>query len=1048
MWSLHDSHAKSRYAGTVMHIRCPHCRNPIELIDDSALSSATCPSCGSSFSLIGSEETQTFTPETCDSIGHFQLIEKLGVGAFGTVWMAHDSELDRRVAVKIPRKGQLSPDEAEKFLREARAAAQLNHPGIVNVYEVGREDDTVYIISDLIDGLTLADWLTGQQPTPREAAELCRKIAEALHHAHERGVTHRDLKPANVMIDREGEPHLMDFGLARREAGEITMTMDGQVLGTPAYMSPEQARGDAHRADARSDVYSLGVVLFESMTGETPFRGNTRMLLHQLLTEDVPSPRKLNGSIPRDLETICLKCLHREPSRRYRSAKDLEQDLTQWLEGKPIQARRVTPVERAWLWCRRRPALVGGGLAALLVFVAVSLIFKERQNNAEASRLVEGLLTADTTHVSLLVDNLKEYESWVRDDLSAAYSESPDDSNAKLHAALAMLPHDMSVLEFLRGRLLRVSPTQFAPVRDLLRPHHRDVIEHYWSIADDTSIEPALRFRAACALADYDPQNKRWSDTEFTGFVAESMINVLPSQLLIWRDAMRPVRTHLSIPLSEIYRDATRSEQIRSVTTETLADYLADEPNGLFDMLADADGRQFPVIYEPLTAYRAKAIELANAEIAKTPAENANDDDKEAQAILQANSAVLLYKLNVPEQIWPLLSHSPDPRVRSHIIHRLGAHSDTAEPIAKRYTVERDVTVRSGLLMSLGEFNEAALSKRVRDQMVETILSDYQSAPDSGLHSAAEWLLRRWGHDDEITAINEELARTERSLRSDLKDGRSWYLTGQGQTFVVIDAGEFTMGAPMSENHTDYDEPVHRRRIGRRFAISTREVTRAQWRKFMPDVDTRWNRVRLDHYAPTDDSAMPAVSWYKATQYCNWLSQQEGIPEDQWCYLPNDQGQFRSGMKPKPGFTDLTGYRLPTEPEWEYACRAGTTTSRYYGQTDTLVPHYARFFGNGENQGWPTAQLKPNNFGLFDMLGNLSEWCFDERHSYPSDATAVVPDKPKSAPVGDTSRRIVRGGSFYNLAENIRSADRVHMDPGRRVFGIGFRPARTLPSAE
>ena len=357
-----------------VHLNCPHCRNPIEIVAHGPAEEVICPSCGSSFRL-DPDRTQSWAKDKLPKLGKFELIEAVGRGAFGTVYHARDTQLQRIVAVKVPRSGQLSTDEDEdRFIREARNAAQLNHPSIVPVHEVGRSDTFPYIVSEFVEGLRFPTRLTDQRPGFRDSAQLVARVAEALEHAHAQGVVHRDLKPSNIMLSPEGTPRVMDFGLAKRDAGEITVTVEGQVLGTPAYMSPEQATGQAHHVDGRSDVYSLGVILFELLTGELPFRGNQRMLLHHVIHDEPRPPRSLNDRVPRDLETICLKAMAKEPARRYQTAQAMSDDLQRYLAGEPIAARPVGRLERSLRWCRRNPLVAGLSAAVALVLVTGSSV--------------------------------------------------------------------------------------------------------------------------------------------------------------------------------------------------------------------------------------------------------------------------------------------------------------------------------------------------------------------------------------------------------------------------------------------------------------------------------------------------------------------------------------------------------------------------------------------------------------------------------------------------------------------------------------------------
>ncbi len=306
-------------------------------------------------------------------LGRFEVHERLGGGAFGVVYRAFDPQLERDVALKVPRTGVLEkPIAAQRFMREAKAAAHLRHPNIVPIYDAGREGDQHYIASAFIAGSPLDETVESGPVDPRRAATIVRELADALEYAHSQGVIHRDIKPANVMLDAKSHPHLMDFGMARLETSVSKLTQDGSVLGTPAYMSPEQAAGKNDEVGGASDQYSLCTLFYELLTGQTPFSGPAHVVIVNVLKTAPKPPRELKPDIPRDLETICLKGMSKEPSQRYASCRELAEDLRRWLDGEPITARPIGPLERLVRWCRRNPVIASLIATAALLLVAIA----------------------------------------------------------------------------------------------------------------------------------------------------------------------------------------------------------------------------------------------------------------------------------------------------------------------------------------------------------------------------------------------------------------------------------------------------------------------------------------------------------------------------------------------------------------------------------------------------------------------------------------------------------------------------------------------------
>ncbi len=348
-----------------------------------------------------------------------------------------------------------------------------------------------------------------------------------------------------------------------------------------------------------------------------------------------------------------------------------------------------------------------------------------------------------------------------------------------------------------------------------------------------------------------------------------------------------------------------------------------------------------------------------------------------------------------------------------------------------------ETSMRRALILALGTYETEELSPGEREPLTGKLLDLYRNDPDSGIHGAAEWTLRQWKQQEKLKELDAQLMKVKD------RGDRRWFVNSQGQTFAVIEGPvEFRMGSPPTETERIARSETPRRVvIPRRFAIADREVTVKQYQRFVKtNPQFGLDPSELVRYSP-DHGAGPmiGVSWYGAAAYCNWLSEQEGLPKDQWGYLPNRDGAYDTGMTIPADVLKRTGYRLPTEAEWEYACRSGTITSRYYGVSTDLLDKYARYQANSKEHAWTCGSLFSNDLGLFDMLGNVFEWVQDQsgRPDQTNDEINITEYVDMNNP------RILRGGTSVVRPAYVRSAVRVGDVPAYRNVNNGFRPSRT-----
>lgn len=410
---------------------------------------------------------------------------------------------------------------------------------------------------------------------------------------------------------------------------------------------------------------------------------------------------------------------------------------------------------------------------------------------------------------------------------------------------------------------------------------------------------------------------------------------------------------------------------------------------------------------------------------------------------VRAQWTTLALAMGRDRSVWKVLPASDDPSLRTAVIHRFSPMVTGPAELLDESQRQEDVTVRRALILAAGETvgpledqSARTIALRRNDPQAIRLLQLYRDDPDPGVHGAAAWALRFYETGPEVAQANRELAS-----HAPIGD-RQWYINPQGHTLVIIPGPlQFMMGTPEAVVDRQANEPWHGQPIYHSYCLATTETTAAQFEQFMRERGRDWLE-RIEAVSGETDRPRGNVSWYAATAYCNWLSEREGLAQEEWCYVPNAKEQYAAGMRIAEGFLNRRGYRLPTEAEWEFACRAGTTTAYFFGDNAVWLERYAVVQSGNALELSAVATRKPNDFGLFDMLGNAAEWCQDT-YRPRSDGTLAAWEQEWRQTVGDQSNRVIRGGAAGDSSENVRSATRASLQPAQVRGAVGFRVARS-----
>lgn len=713
--------------------------------------------------------------------------------------------------------------------------------------------------------------------------------------------------------------------------------------------------------------------------------------------------------------------------------------FAEWLRIQLLMPRR----NRAHLQAEQQMMRKATGhylkLTTMVVAIVIALSWWawDFTHRSRAQTLVETLAAATPTDVPTIIEEINPVRDWADTILIEELQYIQPDSRAGLNLTLARLPVDAGVSGFLTEQLLEQDPETLNVITQALLEHGdaSELAGRLWVVLSNDTEESSRRLRAAAALAQFQDSisdaDSQWPPV--AEFLSEELVRAIAdnrSDSSLWTDDFLPIRRHLTGPLTQIYSDTERTDTDRDIAAGLLADYVADQPDQLVELLIIATPQQHRILMPRAEELAAAINSFARTIYETPPADNLVYEARSAVLQRQAFAAALLFALGDPHAVWAALEQSTVPGLQSFTEHRLSELALDAQQLLNKLNSTSSPAQKAAILRTLGAFtdeNQRSIPEPQRSHFLETFEGLLKNHADRGIHGAADYALRSWGHE-----IN---------LDPQANDGKEWYVNSQGQTMVIISGPvEYTMGSPDGEpGRGSYDESQHDVFIDRSFSISSTEISRTGYLKHNPN----W-RFKNDVRAPYKTCPAGAINWVEAVKYCQWLCEQENIPLHEWCYPKDIPVEF--GMELPENFIDRSGYRLPTDAEWEYACRCETSTVYAFGDSEDLLADYAWYLDNSNGTLHPIGVLKPNRWGLFDMHGNVSEGCHDLWKISRSIDIGERRPLRIGAVNGEEAQTAARGGGFSGMAHEVRAANRRGNFPTKVMASVvGFRIARTVP---